>query len=456
MMRSPVVALLLSLPSLALADPLVVLPNTLVVAEEDGRQFISVRENGPEIEASIQFVTSWSESIGLLRARQGEAFYDLDVVKVDVLPTRIELASSFFTQDNPALVDVRFEYGVNRATARFRFNRDYDVRQIREALTFPASLGTVDGRVICLGSLVSPQCDADIKRIPLINPRAVRMNPAENLPRAHYVYLRAYATQLMMTATPYLSEAFSNTVRARYWAGGNCEQVGIEWHRDACLIARRYSGASHVSLGEAILGLRLQLYPEASFEDGEGFLVEGAHFGLRHLNSKFDFERLRQKLDQEFVLENSVRNIRSALPLVNPVEGLHRWRFDIQGNALSWRGRKIALASGSHMRGETQLMLWTGGRRYRVPVSYSVHLGFTYDPLARKVTLEDVHVENLKLLGQDSPGYNPAVRYRSDVEFFINGYFTSAREKAKITRSIEVFLTRLQNEHTGFEPFLNP
>ncbi|MFY0577761.1 hypothetical protein ACN28S_28675 [Cystobacter fuscus] len=426
------------------------------MVEEDGRQFISVRENGSEIEASIQFITNWSESVGLLRARQGEAFYDLDVVKVDVLPTRIELASSFFTRDNPALVDARFEYGVNRVTAGFRFNRDYDVRQIREALTFPASLGTVDARVICLGSLVSPQCDADITRIPLLNPRAVRMNPTENLPRAHYVYLRAYATQLMMTATPYLSEAFSNTVRARYWAGGNCEQVEIEWHREACLIARRYSGTSQVSLGEAIMGLGRRLYPEGSFEDGEGFLVEGAHFGLRHLNSKFDFDRLRQKLEQEFVLENSVRNIRSALPLVNLVEGPHRWRFDIQGNALSWRGRKIALASGSHMRGETQLLFSTRGRKYRVPVSYSIHLGFTYDPLARKVTLDDVHVQNLKLQGQDWPGYSPVVGYRSDMEIFINGYFTSAREKAKITRSIEVFLTRLQNEHTGFEPFLNP
>lgn len=455
-MRSLMVALLLSLSSIALAAPLVVLPNTLVVVEEDGRQFISVRENGSKIEASIQFVTNWSESVGLLRARQGEAFYDLDVVKVDVLPTRVDFASSFFTRDNPALVDVRFEYGVNKVTARFRFNRDYDVRQIREALTFPASLGTVDARVICLGSLVSAQCDSEITRIPLLNPRAVRMSPAETLPRAHYVYLRAYATQLMMTATPYLSESFSNTVRTRYWAGGNCEQVEVEWHREACLIARRYSGTSHVSLGEAIRGLGLRLYPEDSFADGEGFLVEGSHFGLRHLNSKFDFERLRQKLDQEFVLENSVRNIRSALPLVNPVEGLHRWRFDIQGNALSWKGRKIALASGSHMRGETQLLLSARGRRYRIPVSYSIHLGFTYDPLARKVTLDDVHVQNLKLLGQDSPGHNPVVGYRSDMEIFINGYFTSAREKAKITRSIEVFLTRLQNEHTGFEPFLNP
>lgn len=455
-MRSPLVALLLSLSTTALADPLVVLPNTLTVAEEDGRQFISVRETGSKLEASIQFVTSWSESVGLLRARHGEAFYEQDVVKVDVLPTRIELASSFFTRANPALVDIRFEYGVNRVTVRLRFNRDYDVSQIREALTFPASLGTVDARVICLGSMVSPQCDAEIKRIPLINPRAVRMNPAENLPRAHYVYLRAYATQLMMTSTPYLSEAFSDSVRARYWAGGHCEQVGLEWHRDACLIARRYSGASLASLGGAIMRLGLQLYSEESFADGEGFLVEGAHFGLRHLNSKFDFERLRQKLDQEFVLESSVLNLRSALPLVNPAEVLHRWRFDIQGNALSWRGRKIALASGSHMRGETQLVLSTRGRRYRVPVSYNVHLGFTYDPLARKVTLDDVHVENLKLLGEDTPGHNPAVRYRSDVEIFINGYFTSAREKAKITRSIEVFLTRLQNEHTGFEPFLNP
>ncbi|ATB40291.1 hypothetical protein CYFUS_005739 [Cystobacter fuscus] len=455
-MRSPMVALWLSLSSSALAEPLVVLPNTLAVAEEDGRQFISVRENGAEIEASIQFVTSWSESVGLLRARQGEAFYGLDVVKVDVLPTRTELASSFFTQDNPALLDVRFEYGVNRVTIRLRFNRDYDVSQIREALTFPASLGTVDGRVICLGTMVSPQCDAEIKRIPLINPRAVRMNPAENLPRAHYVYLRAYATQLMMTSTPYLSEAFSDIVRSRYWAGGNCEQVELEWHREACLLARRYSGASHASLGGAIMGLGRRLYPEESFEDGEGFLVEGAHFGLRQLNSKFDFERLRQKLEQEFVLENSVRNIRSALPFVNPGEGLHRWRFDIQGNALSWRGRKIALASGSHMRGETQLMFSARGRKYRVPVSYSIHLGFTYDPLARKVTLDDVHVQNLKLLGQDWPGYNPVVGYRSDMEIFINGYFTSAREKAKISRSIEVFLTRLQNEHTGFEPFLNP
>ena len=108
------------------------------------------------------------------------------------------------------------------------------------------------------------------------------------------------------------------------------------------------------------------------------------------------------------------------------------------------------------MRGETQLMLSTRGRRYRVPVSYSVHLGFTYDPLARRVTLDDVHVENLKLLGEDTPGHNPAVRYRSDVEIFINGYFTSAKEKAKITRSLEVFLTRLQDAHTGFEPFLSP
>ncbi|OJH36948.1 hypothetical protein [Cystobacter ferrugineus] len=455
-MRSLMVALLLSLPPSALADPLVVLPNTLVVAEEDGRQFISVRENGSRIEASIQFVTNWSESVGLLRARHGEGFYDLEVVKVDVLPTRVELSSSFFTQANPALVDIRFEYGVNRVTVRLRFNRDYDVGQIREALIFPVSLGTVDARVLCLGSAVSPQCDTDIKRIPLINPRAARMNPGENLPRAHYVYLRAYATQLMMTSTPYLSEAFSNTVRARYWAGGNCEQVGIEWHRDACLIARRYSSTSHASLGEAIMGLGPRLYSEASFEDGEGFLVEGAHFGLRQLNSTFDFDRLRQKLEQEFVLENSVRNIRSALPLVNPAEALHRWRFDIQGNALSWRGRKIALASGSHMRGETQFLLSTRGRKYRVPVSYNVHLGFTYDPLARKVTLDDVHVENLKLLGKDVPGYNPVVRYRSDVEIFINGYFTSAQEKAKITRSIEVFLTRLQNEHTGLDPFLNP
>jgi hypothetical protein len=441
-MRSPLVALLLSLSSSALAEPLVVLPNTLAVAEEDGRQFISVRENGSEIEASIQFVTSWSESIGLLRARHGEAFYDLNVVKVDVLPTRTDLASSFFTE--------------NRVTLRLRFNRDYGVSQIREALTFPVSLGTVDARVICLGSMVSAQCDTEITRIPLINPRAARVNPEESLPRAHYVYLRAYATQLMLTSTPFLSEAFSNSVRARYWAGGNCEQVGIEWHRDACLLARRYSSTSRVSLGEAVLGLGLRLYPEESFEDGEGFLVEAGHFGLRHLNSKFDFERLRQKLDQEFVLESTVRNIRSALPLVNPAEVPHRWRFDIQGNALSWRGRKIALASGSHMRGETQLMLSARGRRYRIPVSYSVHLGFTYDPLARRVTLDDVHVENLKLLGEDTPGYIPAVRYRSDVEIFINGYFTSAKEKAKITRSLEVFLTRLQDAHTGFEPFLNP
>jgi hypothetical protein len=204
------------------------------------------------------------------------------------------------------------------------------------------------------------------------------------------------------------------------------------------------------------MGLGLRLYSEEAFEDGEGFLVEGEHFGLRQLNLEFDFERLRQKLDQEFVLERSVRNLRSALPLVDPAEALHRWRFDIQGNALSWRGRKIALASGSHMRGETQFMLSTHGRRYRVPVSYSVHLGFTYDPLTRKVTLEDVHVENLKILGKDVPGYNPVVRYRSDVEIFINGYFTSAQEKAKITRSIEVFLTRLQNERTGFDPLLNP
>ncbi|HEX8539177.1 MAG TPA: hypothetical protein VF664_17055, partial [Cystobacter sp.] len=396
------------------------------------------------------------ESMGLLRARHGEAFYDLNVVKVDVLPTRIDLASSFFTEANPALLGIRFEYGVNRVTVRLRFNRDYGVNQIREALTFPASLGTVDARVICLGSTVSAQCDTELTRIPLINPRATRMNSEETLPRAHYVYLRAYATQLLMTSAPYLSEAFSDTVRARYWAGGDCEQVGVEWHRDACLLARRYSRGSRVSLGEAVLGLGLRLYSEESFEDGEGFLVEAGHFGLRQLNPKFDFERLRQKLEQEFVLESTVRNLRSALPLVNPAEVQHRWRFDIQGNALSWRGRKSALASGSPLRGETQLMLSTRGRRYRGPVSYSVHLGFTYDPLARRVTLDDVHVENLKLLGEDTPGHNPAVRYRSDVEIFINGYFTSAKEKAKITRSLEVFLTRLQDAHTGFEPFLSP
>jgi hypothetical protein len=447
-------ALLFILPAAASAGPLIVLPSRLVVAEEDGRQFISVRENGSEIEAKVQFVTSWNDPIGLLRARHGEEFYELDLVKVDVVPTRLDFASSFFTKANPAVVDAWFEYGVNRVTARLRFNRDYSVNQIREALTFPVSLGTVDARIICLGSMVTTQCGAELKRIPLINRHAIGVKPEEYLLNAHYVYLRAYASQLMITTTPYLSEEFSEIVRKRYWAGGNCEQIGAGWHREACLIARNYSSPSRASLSKAVIDLWLKLFSEESFGNGDYFLVEGEQFGLRQLNLELDFEKVRQGLNKGFMLQRTAPGIHLGFPLGSVEEALHHFRFNIQRNALSWREREIVLASGYHMWGEAQLTLSNRGRRYSIPVSYKVHLGFSYDPMAQEVALNDIHIADLEFLEKGGPDYNLIVQNRSVIEFFIKGYFTSAEEKAKITEGIKTFLKQLQDERLEFKPFL--
>jgi hypothetical protein len=334
---------------------------------------------------------------------------------------------------------------------RFKFKKDFTTGQIREAIQFPISLGTVDAEVTCLGSIVLDRCGAELKRVPLVNAFARNGEPEVHLRRAHYTYLRSYASHLGITASPYLSDAFSAEVKANHWEGGLCSAASGDWHRDACEITAKYSRM--LSLKEAITALGRTVFPDDAFLNADYFLYAGATFNVKHLNLAIDFRTIRDRLNADFVLRTENVALPLNVPLISNVRLSTRYAFQILRDSMCWRSRSLALITGLHLRGSSNLTFTSFFTHYSVPVEYDIAMGFDYDPFTEEVTVSDVRVANMDFPLIPGNGREVALRAREPIERAINVYLSSAEYRQAVSHNVRSFLKALQSANIGFEPF---
>jgi hypothetical protein len=449
-----ILPLLLFWSSVARSDDFVVFPDSFEFAENDGAPDVSFRDMGAEIQVTLRLKASEGASLSILRSRYGEAFSNLNLIHVNVLPKQIDFMSRFFTKDNPALLSSLVQVDVNSISVQLRFSHDYTIAQLRESLLFPISLATVDAKILCLGS-VSFGCDQTTRRIPVVNQFAIRGNDELTLKRAHYVYLRNYAANLVLTQEPFLSESFAADVREHRFVSGRCAEASKGWDEDACLITLRYSPSA--SIREAIMFLAGALYPKEALDTNSDYFLFGEDkLKVAYINLSLDFERIRSELDQRSYLHYEGR-LSTSIPLVKSVSMGSTLHFQIQPNSLYFECQEMVLRSGKHLRGRSDLTFAIAylNVQYLVPVQCSMVLGFHYNPISKTVTLEDVAVADWEFLATSGVGYEFAMMNRDRIQAIVNSALNSPDMRARIAQNIQDTLNQIQALGIDFEPIVH-
>jgi hypothetical protein len=448
-------ALLVATPDVAVGrpEPLFVFPDAFSLAQEDGRPRVTVLDLGQEREVTLLFEASWDTSLDALKRQYGESYYDLDITRVGVVPLHADLASKFFSRDNPGLVDVQVDVDFNQLRLRFRFARDYSVAQLREAALLPVSLGTVDATVTCIGSMSMDRCGTALRRVPLMNSFAQHGNQEHLLAAKHYTYLHTYAANLVATEHPFLSEEFSQQVLQSHWHGGACHRASQEWHREACLIAARH--ARPVSLRAAVLHLAAEVFPEVPDDNLEYFVCAGSQLHVRRLNLAMNFERVRRAMNDGIRLHGGPGELDSPTSLIRDVAITTEHWFTLAPDVLFWDQQRLVLLPSTHMRGRSALEFSVFGSSYWIPVVYDVLIGFSYDPVTEIVTVTDFGVTNLEFLEREGTAFKFIARQRNRVEALVNAYLQSAKQRDDMAHRISRFLGELRTKGMGFTPLLN-
>jgi hypothetical protein len=455
MIRHALFLIFLLVSTSALAEELFIFPDSFKLTENDGAPVIAVREIPSGLSASVAFEASDDALLSILRNRYGEDLNDQELVHIKLLPIHIDFMSEFFSEANPSLQQITYTYDINTVRVRLQFNRDYSAGQIREAVLFPVSLATIDAQVLCLGDYVLDSCGKVIRRIPVINQFALGSGDLL-LKKTHYTYLRTYASNLVLTSAPFLSEDFANEVLHRYWARGNCSLADRTWHQDACWIAKAYSASA--SIRDAVLFLARQLYPEdAIFDNADYFVFSGDKLKVRYLNRALDFEAIRQHVNERIELRFEDNNPQHSIPFVNYFHAVTQFGFQITENSLFWEGRKVTLKSGKHLRAKTDAQLSTifSSRRLSVPIEYNVQIAFQFDPIADTVELLEYRAVDLEFAKTSGYGYELLAPYKSSIQDAINAILNAPENRAVVIDRIRETLNLLQGLGIGFEPLVD-
>lgn len=437
--------------SSAHAESYIVYPDSFRIQETDGSPLISVKEVNDEIVATLSLEVSFQSLLAQLKASYGEEFVDLDLTQVSLLPLHFDAMSEFFSAKNPAWKRQETSFDVNKAKIRFFFRKDYSLAQIREALMFPISLGTLDAKVLCLGTSQFEGCGQQVNRLPLINRFASGQSPEQALAQNDLVFLRNYAAHLILSSEAFLSEGFASSVKSQYFAQGDCNRIQRQWDRAACSITSKYSPL--VSIREAVVALSQQVYPSQALTDNFAYFVFAAsQLNLREINLALDFEKIRLQLNQNFGL-TLYDKAKNPVPFIREARTTSQIAFTLQPSVLYWEGQELQLALGKHLTGRSNIDLLPsfGSALMSIPVTYAINFRMKYNPLTEALVVDALVIEDLEFLEKTGIGYDFAQANKAKIQDLVSGYLNTPVNKANFDAQVLKVLRDAQNAKIGFD-----
>lgn len=434
-------------------DDIVVFPDSFEIANEDGRPFISVTDGPEGITARFRYVSSYKNSTNILKARLGEEYYNKNIIKVNVIPKKIDFISELFLESGGALIRSQIDFQLNSIAVEAVFNEDYSAHQIREMILFPFSIGSIDVTTVWQGSISVDGGEQDLKRLPLINQFSTEFDPQKLIYYQHYSFLRSYAAHQSITSAPFLSEAFSAIIKQNYFANGNCAAADSIYSQDACEISHKYSSAG--SIRDAVIFLAEQLYTEDFFTQNlEYFIFNGESLNIKRINLNIDFERIRSELNNGYYIEQKDEPIDITIPLLEDIRIDNRVNFKIKPNSLFWHDYKITLCDDLHFGAVSRLKFSFLGQAFSVPVQYDLSGAFSYDPISETVDSMPFKVTNLEFTNKNGIGYDLASTYVGELEQAINLLLSTEKQVEYMNNKIRSICNYLKDQNIGFTPLL--
>lgn len=425
-----------------------VMPESFKFEESDNNPLVKVQEKGDEIVVRIPLEVSYEAVLEFLKSEYGESFFDLDINKINILPEHIDFISEFFSKANSAFISSNVETDINKMKIIVKFNKNYSISKIKEALMFPTSLGTIDAKVICAGNLQNDICGKALKRIPIINRFATFENEQKKIAIKDYTFLRSYISSLALFKYNSIDDNLSNYIRTNIWQNGNCTSLTSILDKEACLITYKLDNTG--SIKNVFINLSKIIYNKQDIDYNMNYFVLNENIlNIKNNNLSIDFEKIRTELNAKYRLESKGEIDEITIPFVNSIEENMTYYFNIPSNSIYWKNGQIEIAPNQNMYGNGFFSIKGFLGYYDIPAQPIINLSFSYNPISDSVTLNQLKVVNLTFKDKDGKENQDVSNYRKEIITMINGYFTEDDVKNRIITIIHDIIAELRNSNTG-------